>query len=72
MMASMKQGGQYVFGEMVSRQTAWLGVPTVNTGGSGRFQSAIPRSAPLVWGYSILVPRLVKHFSQAGQIADVL
>ena len=67
-MASMKQSGPYVFGEMISRQTAWLGVPTVNTGGSGHFQSAIPRSALLVWGYSILVPRLVKHFSQASQL----
>jgi hypothetical protein len=68
MMASMKQGGNYVFGEMISRQTAWLGVPTVNTSGSGRFQSRLPRSTPLVWGYSILVPRLVKHFHQAGQL----
>jgi predicted amidohydrolase len=67
-MALMKEGGRHVFGDMIGRQTAWLGVPTLNTGGSGHFQSSIPRPAPLVWGYSMLAPRLVRYRSQAGQL----
>jgi len=67
-LASMKEAGRHVFGEMLGRQTAWLGVPAVNTGGSGHFQTHLPRPAALVWGYSLRVPRLGKYRSQAEQM----
>jgi predicted amidohydrolase len=67
-MAAMKHSGPYIFGELISRQTAWLGVPAVNSGSCGHFQSAVPRSAPLVWGFSLTLPRLTKHFAQASQL----
>jgi Carbon-nitrogen hydrolase len=67
-MASLKETGRQVFRDMISQQTAWLGVPTVNTGGSGHFQTYLPRTAPIVWGYSMMVPRLAKYRSQAEQM----
>jgi len=66
--ASMKDAGRHVFGDMISWQTAWLGVPIVNTSGSGHFQSSIPRPAPLVWGFSIIAPRLARYRSQADRM----
>jgi predicted amidohydrolase len=67
-MASMKDEGWHVFGELIGEQTAWLGVPAINSGACGQLRSAVSRSTPLVWGFSLFVPRLVKHFSHAGQL----
>ena len=67
-MASMKNEGRHVFGSLIGEQTAWLGVPALNSGTCGQFRSTVPNSAPLVWGFSLFVPRLVKHFSHANQL----
>ncbi len=38
----LKNTGRLLFGEMVNQQTAWLGVPTVQTVGSGHIRTGIP------------------------------
>ncbi len=67
-MASMKHEGRHVFGSLIGEQTAWLGVPALNSGACGQFRSTVPNSAPLVWGFSLFVPRLVKHFTHASHL----
>jgi predicted amidohydrolase len=67
-MASMKDVGRHVFGDLIGEQTAWLGVPAINSGACGQLRTAVPRSTPLVWGFSLFVPRLMKHFLHASQL----
>jgi hypothetical protein len=68
LLASMKGSGALVFGDMLNQQTAWLGVPAVNTVGSGQIKTAIPNS--FVSWLSILpfAPWLVKYLPLANQV----
>ena len=66
--ASLKNLGRYVFGDMVNEQTAWLGVPAVNTVGIGQIETNIPNS--LLSFLSILptAPWLMKYLPQAARM----
>jgi len=67
-MASMKGSAQLVFGAMISQQTAWLGVPTVNTVGCGRIRTAIPNGRASFLTFISLAPWLVKYLPQADRM----
>jgi hypothetical protein len=64
-MASMKGTARLVFGDMINQQTAWLGVPTVNTAGSGCIRTAIPNGLATFLAFLPLAPWLVTYLLQA-------
>jgi predicted amidohydrolase len=67
-MKAVYRNAEKIFGEYFRQQSAWLGVPTVNTTGGGRFQSSLPRPC---LSFAVLLaarPDLWKHISQAEQI----
>ena len=65
--ASLKGAGRRLFGEMVNQQTAWLGVPTVQTVGTGRIQTGIPNGFLSLLAYVPLAPKLIKYLLQANK-----
>ena len=67
-MASMKGAGRLVFDDTLRQQTAWLGVPAVNTVGSGRIKTAIPNGRAYLLSLLPVAPWLVKYLPQANQI----
>lgn len=68
LMASMKDVGARVFGEMFNQQAAWLGVPAVNTGGSGHIQTNLPQASALAWSLLLIAPKIAKHLPHASQM----
>lgn len=66
--ASTKGETRRVFGEMINQQTAWLGVPAVNSVGCGHIQTDLPRGRQLLLGWAITVPRLLKYLPQANRL----
>jgi len=62
---SMKEAGQRVFGDMLYEQTAWLGVPAVNSGACGQIRTGIPRGELLLKSMILMRPSLIKQISQA-------
>jgi len=67
-LASMKDAGKRVFGDMFAAQAAWLGVPAVNSGASGHIQTAIPRAKTLLFSLLALAPKVARYLSQADQL----
>ena len=66
--ASMKGAGRLVFDDMLSQQTAWLGVPAMNTVGSGRIKTAIPNGRAYLLNFLPVAPWLVKYLPQANRV----
>jgi N-carbamoylputrescine amidase len=66
--ASLADSGPRLFGEMVNQQTAWLGVPTVQTVGTGHLQTAIPRGRLSLLTYVPIAPRLLRYLPQAHRL----
>jgi hypothetical protein len=64
----MKDTGPRLFGEMVNQQTAWLGVPAVQTVGTGHIRTSIPNALLSLLAYLPAAPKLVKHLAQARGI----
>ncbi len=64
----LKDSGRRSFGEMVNQQTAWLGVPTVQTVGTGHIRTAVPNGLLSLFAYLPLAPRLIKHLPQASKL----
>jgi predicted amidohydrolase len=59
-----------IFSDFFLQQSAWLGVPAVNTTGAGTFQSGLPRPK---LSYAVLLaarPDLWKYVSQAEKIVQ--
>jgi len=50
-----------VFGATINQQTAWLGVPAVNTVGCGQITTAIPNGRAAFLAILPLAPHLAKH-----------
>ncbi len=68
LMASMKGSARLVFDDTLCQQTAWLGVPAVNTVGSGHIRSAIPNGLGTFATFLPAAPWLVKYLHQAKQM----
>jgi hypothetical protein len=65
----MRGAGRLVFEDILSQQSAWLGVPVVNTVACGRFHSPIPRGKASLLSLLPAAPRLALHLKQAnGQV----
>lgn len=67
-MASLKGAGESVFGDMINEQAGWLGVPAVNTVGSGHVRTTIPNSLGTFLAFLPVAPWLVKYLPQAGRM----
>lgn len=67
-MASLKGAGRAVFGLMINEQAGWLGVPAVNTVGSGHVRTTIPNSLGTFLAFLPVAPWLVKYLPQAGRM----
>jgi predicted amidohydrolase len=67
-MASMKGAGPLVFGDMIDQQASWLGVPAVNTVGSGHIRTGIPNGLGSFLTFLSLAPWLVRYLPQAGRM----
>jgi hypothetical protein len=60
--------GERPFGADLDEQLAWLGVPGVNTSGSGTFRSALPRPRISAAIYLLLRPDLWQFISRGEEI----
>ncbi len=67
-LASMKGSGRLVFGDMIDRQAGWLGVPCVNTVGSGHLRTPIPNGLGSFLTFLPLAPWLLRYLPQAGRM----
>ncbi len=67
-MASMKGSARLVFNDTINQQTAWLGVPAVNTVGSGHIRTAIPNGLGSFVTFLPTAPWLVKYLPQANRM----
>jgi predicted amidohydrolase len=68
LMASLQGTGGLVFADMLERQAAWLGVPAVNTVGSGRIRTGIPNGAVALASLLPTAPWLIPYLPQARHI----
>lgn len=68
LMASVKDSGRRLFGDMINEQTAWLGVPAVNTVGSGRITTAVPRGLATLLAILPSAPWLARYLRQASRM----
>ncbi len=67
-MQAAYRNSEKIFGEYFLQQSAWLGVPAVNTTGGGQFKSTFPRPR---LSFAVLLavrPDLWKHVAKAEQI----
>ncbi len=64
--AGLRETGRLLFGPMVEQQAGWLGVPMVQTVGTGRIRTEIPNSLASLLIYLPIAPRLLRYISQAG------
>jgi predicted amidohydrolase len=67
-LAAFKGSGREMFGPMLNRQTAWLGVPAVHTVGSGRIRTGVPSGRLTLLTYGLAAPRLLKHLPHADRV----
>jgi hypothetical protein len=67
-LASMQGSGPLVFGDMIDQQAGWLGVPCVNTVGSGHLRTAIPNGLGSFLTFLPLAPWLLRYLPQAGRM----
>jgi len=65
---SMKDTGSQVFVQMLSEQTAWLGVPTVYTSHCGQFRSTVPNASQSLALMVPTAPKLAKFVSIAHKM----
>jgi predicted amidohydrolase len=64
--ASTKGITLQLFGDMINQQTAWLGVPAVNTVACGRIRTEVPNGRLSVLPYASSAPWLLKYIPQAN------
>lgn len=61
----LKNTGDKLFGDMVNQQTAWLGVPALQSVGTGHIRTPIPRGLASLLSYLPAAPKLVNYISEA-------
>ena len=67
-MAALKGVGGLTFGDVINQQAAWLGVPAVNTVGSGQIQTYLPNGLATLIAFLPAAPKLLKYLPQASQV----
>lgn len=65
-MASMRDLGPALFGAAINTQTAWLGVPAVNTVGCGLVATRVPRAAAALLPFLPFAPGLARLLPEAA------
>jgi hypothetical protein len=68
MVIPARESALQTFGEVIDRQTAWLGVPAVNTVHCGDVRMAIPAGRLTLLGWATVAPWLLKYISQADRM----
>jgi hypothetical protein len=68
LMVKLKGSASKVFNEMLSQQTAWLGVPAVNTVGCGGITTAIPNPRGSLLALAASAPGMFKYLPQADRL----
>lgn len=68
LLAGLQGTDRAVFGQMINEQTAWLGVPAINTVGCGQVQTRLPNARGSLLAMALLWPPLLKHLPQAEQM----
>jgi hypothetical protein len=68
LVAPLRKSGGRVFGDLINEQTAWLGVPTVNTVGCGHIETGVPNGFGSVLSMLPAAPWLIKYLPQANQM----
>ncbi len=64
----LKGTGRLLFGDMVNQQTAWLGVPAVQTVGTGHIRTPIPNGLMSLLSYLPAAPRLLRYLPQSHAV----
>jgi len=67
-MGRVKGDGRRVFGDMINQQTAWLGVPAVNTVGTGRIFTKLPAGRGTMLSFLPLAPHLARYLPVADEM----
>jgi hypothetical protein len=67
-MKQIKGDGRRVFGDMINQQTAWLGVPAVNTVGTGRIKTKLPAAFGTILSFAPLAPHFIKYLPMANEM----
>ncbi len=65
---ALKNTGSLLFGDMVNEQTAWLGVPAVQSVGTGHLKTALPRGFASLLSYLPAAPKLAKRLPEAKAV----
>jgi hypothetical protein len=68
LMATVKGSGRKLFGDMINEQTAWLGVPAVNTVGAGRITTDVPRGLATLLALLPTAPWLARYLPMANRM----
>lgn len=63
-----QEASDLLFGDMVNQQTAWLGVPAVNTGGCGQVNTPLPKALGSLLFLLPFFPWLAKYLPRADQL----
>lgn len=68
-MSKMMEECELTFAEMFAEQTAWMGVPAVNSVGCGTFESPIPNGRATLMGLIPSSPALARYLPQANGLS---
>jgi len=58
-----------VFGPLINKQVAWLGVPAVNATTCGHLETEVPRGRLTLLGFAMSAPRLLKYIPVANDFS---
>ena len=65
LVSSATRAGERVFGDVMSEQVGWLGVPAVNAMGCGQIRTPVPNGRVMILGMAPMAPRLLRFVGQA-------
>jgi hypothetical protein len=68
LLASVKDSGRKLFGDIINQQTAWLGVPAVNTVGVGPITTDVPRGLATLLALLPAAPWLARYLPMAERM----
>ncbi len=66
---TLKDTGRLLFGDMVNQQTAWLGVPTLQTTGTGRLRTPLPNGFWSLLAFLPMAPKLARYLRRAKSVS---